>query len=154
VVDDNDSGRALLCHKLEHDGYRVSGAATGKQAIEMIEAGEFDLVLLDVMMPDMDGYAVLEQLRDMGRLERIPVIMTTAMDEVSSVARCLDLGAEDYLTKPFDAALMRARLRAALGKKRARDEDRRKSSEMLATLADLREKLRLLRDTTTAAPSR
>lgn len=153
VVDDNDSGRSLLCRKLEHDGYRVSGAATGMQAIEMIQAGEFDLVLLDVMMPDMDGYAVLERLRDLGRLDQIPVIMTTAMDEVASVARCLDLGAEDYLTKPFDAALMRARLRAALNKKRTRDEERRKSAEMLATVADLQEKLHRLQQATAVSAS-
>jgi CheY-like chemotaxis protein/CRP-like cAMP-binding protein len=153
VVDDNDSVRTLLCRKLEHDGYRVSGSATGMQAIEMIRAGGFDLVLLDVMMPDMDGYAVLERLRDLGQLDQIPVIMTTAMDEVASVARCLDLGAEDYLTKPFDAALLRARLRAALGKKRARDEERRKSAEILDKVADLQAKIHRLEQATAASAS-
>jgi ATP-binding cassette subfamily B protein len=121
VVDDNDTGRDLLCRKLEREGYAVSSAAGGLCALEMTVNSPFDLVLLDVMMPDLDGIQVLQRWRDSGLLESLPVIVTSALDEVQSAVRCLELGAEDYLTKPFDPVLLKARITSCLQRKRSRD---------------------------------
>ena len=121
VVDDNHSGRDLLCRKLEREGYLVSSASGGAAAIEMVEASPFDLVLLDVMMPDIGGIDVLQRWKSEGRLAHLPVIVTSAMDEVASAVRCIDLGAEDYLTKPFDPAMLRARIANCIEKKRQRE---------------------------------
>ena len=144
VVDDNDFGRSLLCRKLERQGYRASGAASGAQALKMIQESEFDLVLLDVMMPDLDGYAVLDRLKQMGRLDRLPVIMTTALDDIKSLTKCLDMGAEDYLTKPYNPLLLRSRLALALERKRARDKDGRAVEQMRAALSEMEERCRSL----------
>ena len=124
VVDDNDAGRDLLSRKLERDGYRVSSAANGATALEMAAAMQFDLALLDVMMPDIDGIEVLQLWRATGVLARLPVIVTSALDGVESAVRCIELGAEDYLTKPFDPILLRARIRTSVEKKRLRDGER------------------------------
>ena len=89
----------------------------------MLKAEPFDLVLLDVMMPEMNGYQVLEQLKADANLRAIPVIVLSALDEIGSVVRCIELGAEDYLPKPFDPVLLRARIGACLEKKRLRDQE-------------------------------
>jgi ATP-binding cassette, subfamily B, bacterial len=125
VVDDNDTGRDLLCRKLSRDGYLVTSASGGAMAMELAAgANTFDLVLLDVMMPDIDGIEVLQRWKTSGQLAALPVIVTSAMDEVNSAVRCIELGADDYLTKPFDPVLLKARIRTSIEKKRLRDGQR------------------------------
>jgi class 3 adenylate cyclase len=125
VVDDNDDNRYTLTHRLNRQGYtNVATAVDGRQALDLLRAQRFDLVLLDIMMPELNGYQVLEQLKADERLRHIPVIMISAVDEIESVVRCIELGAEDYLPKPFNATLLKARLGACLEKKRLRDQER------------------------------
>lgn len=123
VVDDNDDNRYTLTLYLDLEGYRnVEVAHDGEQAITALKNGAFDLVLLDVMMPKVDGYQVLQWLKAEDRLHNVPVIMISALNELASVVRCIELGAVDYLSKPFDPVLLRARIGASLEKKRLRDE--------------------------------
>jgi phosphoserine phosphatase RsbU/P len=123
VVDDNEDNRYTLSRRLTREGYtNLTTAADGQQALELLGARPFDLVLLDVMMPGLNGYEVLERMRAEARLRHIPVIMISAVDEIESVIRCIELGAEDYLSKPFNPTLLRARVGASLEKKRLRDE--------------------------------
>ncbi len=122
VVDDVEDNRDLLTRRLRREGYiDIALAADGEEALAMIGAGNFDLVLLDVMMPKCDGYQVLERLRADGRLLDLPVIVISALDEIDSVVRCIQLGAVDYLPKPFNATLLRARVGASLEQKALRD---------------------------------
>ena len=122
VVDDNEDNRYTLIMRLEIEGYsNIDIAEDGEQALELLGSEDFDLVLLDVMMPKVDGYQVLQQLKADGRLHNIPVIMISALNEVDSVVRCIELGAVDYLPKPFDPVLLRARVGATLEKKRLQD---------------------------------
>ena len=130
VVDDNEANRDVLGRRLEREGYQVSSAENGRQALEMVRATSFDLVLLDIMMPEIDGYQVLSQMKADPALRDIPVIMISALDEIKSVVRCIETGAEDYLNKPFDPVLLRARIGASLEKKRLRDEQKRKTAEL------------------------
>ena len=124
VVDDNKVNRLLLGRGLEQQGHKVSFAENGRQALEMLRSAPFDLVLLDIQMPELDGYQVLEQLTQDTQLREIPVIMTTAMEELDSVVKCIEMGAEDYLTKPVNPVLLRARINASLEKKHLRDQQR------------------------------
>jgi DNA-binding response OmpR family regulator len=101
----------------------VTTAVDGRQALEQLQARDFDLVLLDVMMPELNGYEVLERMRADERLRHVPVVMISATDGVESVVRCIELGAEDYLPKPFDPVILRARIGACLEKKRLRDQE-------------------------------
>jgi CheY-like chemotaxis protein len=110
VVDDNEMNRDLLGRRLERQGYRVTMAVDGRQALEFINQEAFDLVLLDIMLPVMNGYEVLEHLKADQTLSHIPVIITTALDESDGKAKCMDLGAEDYLTKPFNPVLLKSRI--------------------------------------------
>ncbi len=128
VVDDNGASRDLLCRRLEREGYATGSAGSGRVALKMLASENFDLVLLDVLMPEMDGYEMLGRLKDSESLKEIPVIMTSAMDEVHSAVRCIELGAEDYLTKPFHPVLLRARIRASLERSRMRDERMRRAA--------------------------
>lgn len=123
VVDDNEMNRDMLCSLLDADGHKTSVAENGRLGLELIKAKPFDLVLLDVMMPEMNGYQVLEHLKADPSLRDIPVIVLSALDEIGSVVRCVELGAEDYLPKPFDPTLLRARIGACLEKKRLRDQE-------------------------------
>jgi sigma-B regulation protein RsbU (phosphoserine phosphatase) len=116
--------RDLLSRRLQQQGHTVSRAENGRRALEMIAAEDFDVVLLDIMMPELDGYAVLERMRGEGILDRLPVIMISAVTELESVVRCIELGATDYLPKPFNTVLLRARVGATLEKKRLRDRER------------------------------
>ena len=125
VVDDNKVNRLLLTHNLEQQGHSVAVAENGKQALEMLRTGNFDLVLLDIEMPEMDGYQVLEACLQDTILRDIPIIMTSSLDELDSVVKCIEMGAEDYLTKPLNPILLRARVNASLEKKRLRDEQRK-----------------------------
>ncbi len=125
VVDDNDDNRFTLTRRLKREGYEnLTTANDGRQALELLRSKNFDLMLLDIMMPEMDGYQVLEQIKADAALRDIPVIMISALEEVESVIRCVELGAEDYLAKPFNPTLLRARVGASLEKKRLRDEVR------------------------------
>ena len=125
IVDDNEDNRYTLTRRLRREGYaNLTTADNGRQALDLIESQPCDLVLLDIMMPQMNGYQVLEHLKSNPALRQIPVIMISAVDELDSVVRCIELGAEDYLPKPFNPALLRARVGASLEKKRLRDEVR------------------------------
>jgi len=124
VVDDVEVNRDLLSRRLRQQGHTVAVAENGRRALEMIAAEEFDLVLLDIMMPEVDGYQVLERLRGDGTLDHLPVVMISAVTEIESVIRCIEMGATDYLPKPFNAVLLKARVGATLEKKRLRDRER------------------------------
>src|SRR5436305_6086815 len=123
VVDDNSMNRIMLSRYITKLGYQATLVENGRQALEKLQAEPFDLVLLDVQMPEMDGYAVLGQLKADPRLRNIPVIMISAVDELESVVKCIELGAQDYLPKPFNPVLLRARLTACLERKRLRDQE-------------------------------
>lgn len=125
VVDDNKVNRILLSRGLEQQGHKIDTAENGKQALEKLRADSFDLVLLDIEMPEMNGYQVLETCLQDPELRDIPVIMTSSLDEIASVVKCVELGAEDYLNKPVNPILLRARVNASLEKKRLRDEQRK-----------------------------
>jgi adenylate cyclase len=125
VVDDIEANRELLSRRLTHDGHRVASVAGGLQALQALADDEFDLVLLDLMMPDINGFDVLVRMKADERMRRIPVIMITALAETESAVRCIEAGAEDYLPKPFDPVLLRARINACLHKKRWRDREQR-----------------------------
>ena len=122
VVDDEPFNIDLFCQELEEMGHNPVPAADGEAAMDMLAAKEVDLVLLDIMMPRMNGLQVLEALKEDGRLPNLPVIVVSAIDDIKSVARCIRLGAEDHLVKPFDPALLRARVEGTLEKKRLRDK--------------------------------
>ena len=124
VVDDNRMNRLMLARGLEQQGHRVSFAEHGRQALEMMQNQAFDLVLLDIEMPEMNGYEVLEHLNANPRWRDIPVIMISAVDEIDSVVKCIEMGAADYLNKPFNPVLLKARVNASLEKKRLLDKQR------------------------------
>jgi len=142
IVDDNRVNRLLLAHAVEHLGHQIETADNGKQALEKLHAGSFDLVLLDIEMPEMDGYELLHLCLQDSELRNIPIIMTSAHDEIDSVIKCVALGAEDYLSKPVNPILLRARVNASLEKKRLRDEHRR----LIRTFADKGVADELMRD--------
>ena len=142
VVDDNEMNRDMLCHLLQAEGRQTAVAENGRQALETIKEKPFDLVLLDIMMPEMDGYQVLEQLKSDAALRDIPVIVLSALDEIDSVVKCIEMGAEDYLPKPFDPVLLRARIGACLEKKRLRDQEVRHIQELAEWNQTLTEKVR------------
>ncbi len=122
VVDDNRVNRLLLAHGLEQQGHEVALAEDGKIAMDMLRARPFDLVLLDIDMPRMNGFQVLEAMLQDSNLHDVPVIMTSASDELDRVVKCIEMGAEDFLTKPLNPILLRARVNASLEKKRLRDQ--------------------------------
>jgi signal transduction histidine kinase len=114
VVDDESLNRILLSTSLQESGYAVETSEDGQQALEMLRARPFDAVLLDLIMPRMDGYQVLAEMKHDARLRRVPVIVISSSDEIDSIVRCIEMGATDYLTKPFDPVLLHARIRASL----------------------------------------
>jgi class 3 adenylate cyclase len=124
VVDDNRVNRLLLTRALEKNGHRVSNAENGKIAMQMLRSNPFDVLLLDIDMPEMNGFEVLEALLKDDELHDLPVIMTSASDELDRVVKCIEMGAEDYLVKPLNPVLLRARVNASLEKKRLRDEQK------------------------------
>jgi two-component system, cell cycle response regulator len=124
VVDDNPLNRRLLARALEEQGHDVTTAENGRDALAALRSGQgagYDVVLLDILMPEMDGYEALARIKGDERLRHVPVIVISAVDELDSVLRCIELGATDYLPKPFNAALLRARIGASLAGKRLRD---------------------------------
>jgi adenylate cyclase len=124
VADDNRMNRLLLGRSLEQQGHTVVFAEHGREALELLRQRMFDVLLLDVVMPELDGYHVLEELKGDTHLRDIPVIMTSALDELDSVVKCVEMGAEDYLTKPINPVLLNARVNASVEKKRLRDQQR------------------------------
>ena len=124
VVDDIATNRDLLARRLTNDGHQVAEADGGRRALDLLAVEDFDLVLLDLMMPDMNGFEVLARMKADETLHRIPVIMISALDEMDSVVRCIEAGAEDYLPKPFDPVLLKARISAGLEKKQWHDRER------------------------------
>jgi serine phosphatase RsbU (regulator of sigma subunit) len=130
VVDDNAMNRDVLSRRLQRNGHTVESVEGGKQALACLETGKFDLVMLDIMMPDMDGYQVLARLRQDAALAHLPVLMISAIGDSDSVVRCLALGADDYLTKPFDPLILRARVDAALVTKRLHAAEQRHTRSM------------------------
>jgi adenylate cyclase len=124
IVDDNRVNRLLLGRGLEQEGHTVAFAEDGREALDLLRHQHFDLMLLDVLMPQLDGYQVLAEMKVDPHLRDIPVVMTSALDELDSVVKCVEMGAEDYLTKPINSVLLNARITASLEKKRLRDQQR------------------------------
>jgi class 3 adenylate cyclase len=132
VVDDDPLNRMLLTHSLEQEGHRVGSAASGQEALKILREKPFDVVLLDIVMPELDGVSVLEQLKRDPVLQHVPVIMISAIDEIDTVVRCIEMGSEDYLPKPFNPVLLRARINAALAKKRLHEVERERVREVFS----------------------
>src|SRR6202048_554500 len=124
IADDNKVNRLLLSRSVELLGHRVSLAENGQVALEKLRAEPFDLLLLDIEMPELDGFAVLEQLKADPHLREVRIIVTSSGEELDNVVRCISLGAEDYLRKPVNQVLLKARIGASLEKKRLRDQQR------------------------------
>ncbi|MEM8672900.1 MAG: SpoIIE family protein phosphatase [Cyanobacteria bacterium P01_G01_bin.67] len=139
IVDDSVTNRKFLARQVEAQNYQVATASNGKQAIQMIQTGSFDLILLDIIMPEIDGYEVLEWIRE-SPWQHIPTIMISALDEIDSVVKCIEMGAADYLAKPFNSTLLKARLGACLEQKRLRDLE----STHIRKLAQANQKIRKL----------
>lgn len=140
VVDDNEDNRYTLTRRLAREGYtNVTVATNGREALDLLRTRAFDLVLLDIMMPEMNGYEVLEHLKATSELRNTPVVMISALSEMDSVIRCIELGAEDYLPKPFNPVLLRARVGASLEKKRLRDEVRQSLARLEQEMGAARE---------------
>jgi class 3 adenylate cyclase/CheY-like chemotaxis protein len=137
VVDDDEANREVLARRLGRLGYAVQQAADGREALERMRRDAVDLVLLDLNMPELDGYEVLEARHDDPQLRDIPTIMISASADTDSVVRCIQMGADDHLGKPFDPVLLEARIGACLEKKRLRDQER----ELLATVSHQAEEL-------------
>jgi class 3 adenylate cyclase len=133
VVDDNEGNREMLSRRLARQGYAVLTAEDGRGALDILRGRPVDLVLLDVIMPEMDGHEALKRIKADAALRHIPVLMISALDEMESVIGCIELGAEDYLPKPFNPVLLNARIGASLEKKRLRDQEVRHA----LALADL-----------------
>lgn len=124
IVDDDEHNRDMLSRRLRRCGYTVSSAAHGLHALQLARSRHFDLVLLDMIMPGLDGFQILARMKNDAVLREVPVIMLSALDEENGIARCIEMGAEDYLSKPFNPVFLRARIGACLEKKRLRDRER------------------------------
>ncbi|MCA9973133.1 MAG: response regulator, partial [Anaerolineales bacterium] len=133
VVDDNEMNRDLLRRRLQRQQYRVEVAENGLAALEKMRSRPVDIVLLDIMMPVMDGFEVLARLKGNAEWRDVPVIIISAADDMDSIVRGIELGAEDYLPKPYNTMLLKARIGASLEKKQLRDVEKAYLSEM-ATL--------------------
>jgi class 3 adenylate cyclase len=125
IVDDNAANRDVLERRLAREGHQVVSATNGASALELATGQEFDLILLDLIMPEMSGFEVLRRLKAAEHTSHIPVVVISALDELDSVVRCIEAGAEDYLTKPFNPTLLRARIGASLEKKWLRDREKK-----------------------------
>ena len=139
IVDDTPANRDVLSRRVQREGYLAETAENGREALEKLRAEPFDLVLLDVQMPEMDGPQLLEVLRNDAELAHLPVIMVSAVDDIDVIVRCLELGADDYLPRLFRPAILRARMSAALDRKRLRDAERRYAESLTHDLAVARE---------------
>ena len=124
IVDDNKVNRLLLSRSVELLGHRIALAENGRVALDKLRKEPFDLLLLDIEMPELDGFAVLEQLKADLKLRDVPVIVTSSIEGLDNIIRCIELGAEDYLSKPVNQVLLKARIGASLEKKRLRDQQK------------------------------
>jgi adenylate cyclase len=132
VVDDDPLNRALLTKNLEQAGYRTATADNGFAALTALKDATADLVLLDIEMPGLDGIEVLERIKADDQHRHIPVIMISGVEDTEAIVRCIEAGAEDYLTKPFDPAILRARIDAGLNRKRLRDLEQERVRNVFA----------------------
>ncbi len=123
VIEDNEMNRKLLARRLEKEGYRVAKAEDGYLGLGMLEVKEFDLVMLDLLMPNVDGFEVLDKMQAHPEWKNIPVIVITSINDVDTAAECLKKGAADYLTKPFHSVILLARVASTLEKKYLRDRE-------------------------------
>ena len=135
IADDDSGNRDLLRRRLEFEGHTVVEAGNGAEVLEKLRQTPCDLVLLDIVMPVMDGFQTLTKIKHDSRLREVPVIMISALDEFESVVRCIEMGAVDYLPKPFNRVLLRARISASLERKRLVDRERQKTEELERTLS-------------------
>ena len=132
VVDDDRVNRTLLSRTLDQSGHQVRTAVNGRDALELLRDEPSDVVLLDIVMPELDGVSVLTEMKADARLRDIPVIMISALDDFENVVRCIELGAEDYLPKPFNPVLLRARINAGLTKRRLVDLEQARVRDVFA----------------------
>ena len=137
VVEDNQVHRSTLTKLLGRQGHRVTTAENGRRGLDLIQSERFDLILLDILMPEMDGYQLLEKIQGDPELRHVPVIVITALDDVASAVRCIEMGADDYLTKPFERVVLEARINSGLSKKRFHDLER----DHLDQITDLNRRL-------------
>ena len=138
IVDDIEANRLVLHELCLSLGHRPVVAENGRIGLDLIRAEDPDLVLLDIMMPELDGFGVLEQMKEDAALRHLPVIMITAVDELDSVVRCIEAGADDYLVKPFDPTLLKARMNSCLEKKRLRDQEQKLHADLTRSYDALR----------------
>ena len=141
IADDNKVNRLLLARSVELHGHRVATAENGRVALELLRREPFDLMLLDIEMPEMDGFQVMEQLAADPQLRDLPVIVTSSLEGIAHVVRCIELGADDYLHKPVNQVLLKARIDSSLEKKRLRDQQQElvKRFATSAVAADLQQ---------------
>lgn len=123
MVDDTEANRDLLSRRLTRNGHLVDTAENGKSALQAATKAAYDLILLDLMMPEMNGLEVLIRIKADPALQHIPIMMISALDEIDSIVTCIEAGAEDYIPKPFDPVLLGARIEASLERKRLRDRE-------------------------------
>lgn len=141
IVDDNELNRKILSRHLVRQGHEIKTASEGEEAMELIQKNNFDIIILDIMMPKVNGYQVLERLKADEHLRNIPVIVISALENMESVIRCIELGAEDYLPKTFDPVLLQARIGACIEKKKLRDQEQIYLSTILETQQNLEREL-------------
>lgn len=141
IVDDNEMNRDVLQRRLQRQDYTIYCSVDGNDALKKLEQHDIDLMLLDIMMPGMDGTEVLQRVKADNKLRHIPVIMITALDEIHSVARCIEMGAEDYLPKPFNPVLLMARVSACLDKKQLHDQEQQYTHNLEARVEEQIEKI-------------
>ncbi|WP_053227970.1 PP2C family protein-serine/threonine phosphatase [Spirochaeta cellobiosiphila] len=141
IVDDNALNRDILSRHLERQGHKVVSVEGGREALDLLHKSSVDLILLDIMMPDINGYQVLEEVKNSPKTRFIPVIMISALDEMESVIRCIQMGAEDYLPKTFDPILLKARIGACLEKKQLRDQEAMYISALIESQENLESEL-------------
>jgi adenylate cyclase len=139
VVDDNEMNRDMLSRRLNRQGHEVAVAEDGQRALTMISEREYDLVLLDIMMPKMNGYEVLERMKADNSLQSVPVIMISAVDDLDSVVKCIEMGAEDYLFKPFNPVLLKARVDATLEKRRLYNQNKMTPEKLRVSLESIKQ---------------
>ena len=135
VVDDDAMNREMMTRRLQRSGYTVTTAENGRVALNLLKQRSFDLVLLDIIMPELNGFDTLKFIKADPKLRHLPVIMLTALDEVESTVRCIEAGAEDYVPKPFNSVILHARINASLEKKRLRDQEQAYLAELQAERA-------------------
>jgi len=136
VVDDDAMNREMMARRLQRSGFNVTTAENGRVALERLKERSFDLVLLDIIMPELNGFHTLEFIKADPKIRHLPIIMLTALDDVDSTVRCIEAGAEDYVPKPFNTVILHARINASLEKKRLRDQEQAYLAELQAERAN------------------